>query len=520
MTTKTARKPRAPLPETRGERVIRFIETFCHVPAGATVGLPFILEEFQRTFILAVYDNPRAATSTAILSMARKGGKTALIAALVLVHLVGPEARRNAQIVSGAMSRDQAAIVYDMAWKILQLSPRLLPLVRPAATIKRLVGLPMNTEYQALAAEGKTAHGKSPALAILDEVGQIRGPTDPFVEAITTSQGAHAAPLLIVISTQAPSDADLLSLWIDDALRTDDPHTVCHLYTAPEGCDVMDESAWAAANPATFRQRADLQRQAEKAKRIPAQEAGFRNLCLNQRVAQERLAFAPSVWRGGAGEIDLSIFRDGRSVHVGLDLSMRTDLTAAVAAALDDDGVVHVLPFVYTPEAGLEERARRDRAPYDVWVRAGQLRTVPGASVDYDWLCDDLKLELAGMNIASFEFDRWRIDVLKAAAERTGLMEIVGLWSPVGQGFKDFSPRLEAFESALLGGRMRHGAHPLLTMGAANAIAVKDPAGSRKLDKAKSTQRIDPLVAAVMACFPALPEGSLGQDIDPLAMVG
>src|SRR6185436_7072403 len=149
--------------------------------------------------------------------------------------------------------------------------------------------------------------------------------------------------------------------------------------------------------------------------------------------------------------------------------------------------------------SGLEERARRDRAPYDLWVRRGQLRAVPGASIDYDWLCADLVQELAGMNVASVQFDRWRIDVLKAAAVRAGLAPMVATWQEVGQGFRDISPRLEAFEAALLGGRLRHGGHPLLTMGAANAIAVHDPAGARKLDKSKSTQRIDPLVAAVMA---------------------
>jgi phage terminase large subunit-like protein len=216
----------------------------------------------------------------------------------------------------------------------------------------------------------------------------------------------------------------------------------------------------------------------------------------------------------------MRIFRDGRPVHLGLDLSMRTDLTAAVAAALDDDENVHLLPFCYTPLTGLEERARRDRAPYDVWVKQGQLRAVPGSTVDYDWVCEDLTLQLGFMNIATVQFDRWRIDVLKAAAERTRFARLVGAWQEVGQGFKDISPRLEAFEAALLGGRVRHGGHPLLTMGAANAIAVSDPAGSRKLDKSKSTQRIDPLVAAVMAAFPALPEGRLTQEIDVLAMVG
>ena len=125
---------------------------------------------------------------------------------------------------------------------------------------------------------------------------------------------------------------------------------------------------------------------------------------------------------------------------MGLDLSARTDLTAAVASALDDDGNVHLLPFCYTPQSGLEERARRDRAPYDVWVKQGLLIAVPGASIDYDWLCEHLTIALARMNIASVQFDRWRIDVFKAAAERTGFARLVGAWQEVGQGFEGHEP--------------------------------------------------------------------------------
>lgn len=512
---------RAPRKETRGQRVIRFIESYCHVPDGTRVGAPFKLERFQRRFILEVYDNPHG-TSLAILSIARKNGKTALIACLVLAHLVGPEARRNAQIVSGAMSRDQAAIVFDLAWKIAQLSPRLMPIVRAQATHKVLLGLPMGTSYIALSAEGKTAHGKSPVLAILDEVGQIRGPTDSFVEAITTAQGAHEAPLLIAISTQAPSDADMLSLWIDDAQRGQDPHTVCHVYAAADDCSLLDRRAWRAANPAlgSFRQLGDLERQAGKAQRIPAQEASFRNLCLNQRVALTSMWLAPSVWKACSGAVDLALFASGRPVHLGLDLSARSDLTAAVASVLDDDEVVHLLPFVYTPLVGLEDRGRQSRAPYPVWVGRGQLIAVPGATISYDFVCAHLREATAGWNLASVEFDRWRMDVFREACSRTGFEEDVDAWHKVGQGFVDQSPRLDAFESALLAGKVRHGGHPLLAMGAANAISVSDAAGNRKLDKSKSTQRIDPLVAAVMAAFPALPEGQLDPPLDVSAMVG
>jgi phage terminase large subunit-like protein len=112
--------------------------------------------------------------------------------------------------VSGAQSRDQAALVFNLAWKMVQLSPELSKIVRVVPSGKRLLGLSMNTEFRALAAEGKTAHGLSPAVVILDELGQVRGPTDPFVEALETAQGAYDDGLQLVISTQAPTDADML----------------------------------------------------------------------------------------------------------------------------------------------------------------------------------------------------------------------------------------------------------------------------------------------------------------------
>ncbi|WP_433646419.1 phage major capsid protein [Kosakonia pseudosacchari] len=104
---------------TRGERVIAFIERFCIVPEGKLIGKPMRLDPFQKEFILAVYDNP-AGTDMAILSIARKNGKTGLIAGILLAHLVGPEAVQNTQIVSGALSREQAAIVFNLAVKMVK----------------------------------------------------------------------------------------------------------------------------------------------------------------------------------------------------------------------------------------------------------------------------------------------------------------------------------------------------------------------------------------------------------------
>src|SRR5699024_10265522 len=154
--------------------IIRFIEAYCKTPEGEHVGKPLHLAEFQKAFIRDIYDNPEG-TRRAYLSIARKNGKSGLIACLLLAHLVGPEAVPNSQIVSGAQSRDQAALIFNLAVKIINMSTRLQELIHITPSSKRLVGLPRNVEYKALSAEGKTAHGLSPVLAILDEVGQVRG---------------------------------------------------------------------------------------------------------------------------------------------------------------------------------------------------------------------------------------------------------------------------------------------------------------------------------------------------------
>ncbi|EMP5833145.1 terminase large subunit [Klebsiella michiganensis] len=478
---------------TRGERVIAFIERYCIVPEGKLLGQPMLLDEFQKDFILAIYDNP-AGTDMAILSIARKNGKTGLIAGILLAHLVGPEAVQNTQIVSGALSREQAAIVFNLAVKMVNLNPELQEIVHITPSGKKLIGLPCNVEYKALSAEGKTTHGLSPVLAILDETGQVRGPQDDFIDAITTAQGAHESPLLIVISTQAANDADLLSIWIDDALKSKDPHIVCHLYVAPEDADISSRDTWLAANPAlgTFRSEKDMSRQAEKAARMPSFENTFRNLNLNQRVSVISPFVSRLIWElcGDEPQPITGL------CYAGLDLSEKKDLTAFVICGQSDDGLWNVYPFFWTPEKTLIERAKTDRAPYDVWVKQGYLRTTPGVTVDYDFVVNDIGNILADFDLEAIAFDRWRIDILRKSAESAELsLPLV----PFGQGFKDMAPALDTLEEVLLNGRLRHGMHPVLTMCAQNAVTVKDPASNRKLDKSKATGRMDGMVALTMA---------------------
>ncbi|WP_287875940.1 terminase TerL endonuclease subunit, partial [Acidovorax sp.] len=380
--------------------------------------------------------------------------------------------------------------------KMVQLSPKLSGLVRIVPSGKRLIGLPMNVEYRALAADGKTAHGLSPVLLIGDEWGQVRGPQSDFIDALLTSQGAHENPLQIIISTQASGDADWLSVQLDDAQRSQDPRIVCHLYAAPAGCDLMDESAWKAANPALglFRSEDDLREQMTQAQRMPSMENTARNLLLNQRVSTDSPFVSPDVWKACGSAVDAT----DRTcpVFAGLDLSARTDLTALVLVSQDDDGVWQVQSHFWTPEQGLADRARRDRAPLDVWHRQGFLRTTPGSTVDYAHVAADMLEIFDGMDVRAIAFDRWRIAELKRELDRLGAELPLIEW---GQGYASMSPALDALEAELLNGRIAHGGHPVLTWCAANATTVRDPSGNRKLDKSRATGRIDGLQALAMA---------------------
>ena len=228
-----ARKKAALGQMTRAQAVIAFIERYLRVPEGGHVGRPVRLRPWQRQIIETIYGTP---TRQAIISLGRKNGKTSFTAMIVLAHLVGPEARRNAQIYSAAQSRDQAGIVFSLAAKMVRMNPELngpnMVVIRESE--KSLFSPLTGVRYKALSADATTAYGFSPVLVIHDELGQVRGERSELYDALETAMGAQIEPLSIVISTQAPTGLDLLSKLIDDAKTGADPATKLVLYTADE----------------------------------------------------------------------------------------------------------------------------------------------------------------------------------------------------------------------------------------------------------------------------------------------
>ncbi|OZI17937.1 terminase large subunit [Bordetella genomosp. 7] len=477
---------------TRGDRNIQWIEQYCRIPEGKLVGKPVKLTKHQRKWIKQIYDTP---TRLFILSMARKNAKTALSAFLLLLHLCGPEAKPNSQLYSAAQSREQAAILFALAAKIVRMSPDLSQYVVIRDTAKQLFCPEMGTLYRALSAEASTAYGLSPVLTIHDELGQVRGPRFELYEALETASAAQESPLSIVISTQAPTDADLLSLLIDDALTGADPRQKVVLHSAPLDLDPFSEGAIRAANPHydDFMNKEEVRRQAADAKRLPSREASYRNLILNQRVEASNPFIARAIWLENGAQPEPC---RGQTVYGGLDLSSVSDLTALVLVSEAGD----VYPTFWLPEEGLEEKSRNDRVPYDVWAGDGLLLTTPGRAIEYEFIAHHLREVFDTYEVRALAFDRYNMRFLRPWLERVGFdEEELERFVEFGQGFVSMSPALRELESKLLAKKLRHGNHPVLTMCAANAVAVSDPAGNRKFTKSKVSGRIDGMVALAMA---------------------
>lgn len=487
---------------TRAERNVAWCEAHLRIPEGKFVGQPLKMAEFMREDFRAIYDNPHG-TRRAIISRGRKNAKTTESAMILLLHLCGPEARPNAQLYSAAQSRDQAAILFSLAAKMVRMSPALQDVVTIRDTAKELVVHELGTKYKALSAEASTAYGLSPVLVIHDELGQVKGPRSELYEAMETATAAQDSPLSIIISTQAPTDADLLSVLIDDAKTGADPRTVLRFQTAPGDLDPFTEEAIRAANPAfdVFMNRAEVLAMAEDARRMPSRQAEFENLVLNRRVEASAPFISRSVWQACARPVVESF--DGLPVFGGLDLSEVADLTALVLVApVDDDW--HVRPTFWLPGEGLADKARKDRVPYDQWAREGWLATTPGKTIDYAFVADYLAALADDCDLRKVAFDRWNWRHLKPWLLKAGFREDqlegdAAIFEQMGQGFQSMSPALRDLESVILNGKLAHGGHPVLTMCAANATVQADPAGNRKLSKIKSHGRIDGMVALTMA---------------------
>ena len=508
---------RKPATQTRAEINIAWCEEHLSIPEGRLVGRPMKIAPFMRDDFIAIFDNPHG-TRRAIISRGRKNAKTVETAMLMLLFLCGPEAEPNSQLYSCARSRDQAAVLFALAAKMVRMSEVLSSFLVVRDTAKEIYCPDLGSKYKALSAEASTAFGLSPRFVAHDELGQAKGPTDQLYDALETATAAQDNPLTVVISTQAPTDGDLLSILIDDAAQKADPRTILRINSAPPDMDPFTEEALRAANPAfdLFMNKQEVIDMMEQARRMPSRQSEYENLVLNRRVEASSPFISRSAWTDCGAPVVPSF--DGLPVFCGLDLSEVSDLTALVCVA-PVDGVWHVKPTFWLPGHNLAEKARADRVPYDIWAKDGWLNTTPGKTVDYEFVAGYIWNLCQAQDVRKIAFDRWNWRHFKPWLLKVGFAEAqlegdTAIFEQMGQGFQSMSPALRDLESAILNQRIAHGGHPVLTMCAANATVQADPAGNRKLSKIKSHGRIDGMVSLAMAMSVA---GTFSEAAEPVA---
>lgn len=487
------------------------------VPSGTGQGETIRLREWQKQFVRDVYaphENGKRRVRRAILSVARKNGKTMLIAALVLAHLVGPEAIPNGEIYSAATDREQAGQVFKFARQLVDAEPEFsadgsIPITVVPST-KTLLCKQNGSFYRALSAEAGTKHGLNPSVWIYDELAQAKN--HELYDVLDTSQGARDEPLGFVISTQSPDPEHPLSQMIDDGLRSNSRSIAVHLYAAPDEVDdILDEDAWSSANPALddFRRIEDVRDLAEKAVRMPAREAAFRNLYLNQRVEQNSPLISRSEWKACEvpSDPEVGLLERGERIYLGLDLSAKVDLTALVAVSAEpkDD---RIKAWHWKPKDYLQDHYIRDHFDYPTMAKMGWLDAAPGKVIDYAYVASTIANIADNYEIVGIAYDRTRIDHLLKEFDgigleayrdekdaRSGAIRMVD-W---GQGWISMGPAVDALEESVIRRRLKHDGNPVLGFCFANAIVASDAAGNRKLDKSATRFRIDGAVAAAMA---------------------
>jgi len=490
--------------KARADRVIAFIEALT-IPSGVGAGGPFKLRSWQKRFIRDIYELTNASggrlVRDAVLSMGRKNGKTALIAALVLVHLIGPESVANGEIYSGANDREQAAIIYKMVAQFVRADTELMAIARCIDSTKRVVCHGNGSFYRALSREAGTKHGLNPTFCIYDELAQAKD--RELYDTLNTAFGARDEPLFAVISTQSRDPEHILSELIDRGLRGGDPTIVCHLYAVPDEADPWDEANWKLANPAIgdFLTLDAVRKLAKQAQDSPSFEPSFRNLTLNQRVNMTPCLIAAKDWKACLKKD--AFLREGEGIYLGLDLSATTDLTALVAVSAEDGDRLDA--WFWKPRELVQAHETRDRAPYERWITESHLIAAPGRDIDYDLIALKIAELSEQYRILGIAYDRWRISVLLKSFARLGISAYYGengegiRFVEWGQGFRDMAPAVDALDKAVAGRTLAHRGHPLLTWCFSNAVATLDAAGNRKLDKSKARFRIDGAVAATMA---------------------
>ncbi len=479
---------------------INFFPKYLKHVKGEMAGQPFVLEPWEQAIVGNLFGWKRADGKTrryreAFVFVPRKNGKTCLVAGLVL-YVLFCDKEPGAEIYSAAADREQATLVFEQAKGMVLQSPALAS--RAKIYVKAITWEKVNGSYKAISAEANTKHGYNTHLAIIDEL--HAQPNRDLVDVLMTSTGARRQPLIIHITTSDYDRESICNEKYDYASKVrdgifEDRSFLPVIYEASRDDDWTDPNVWARANPnldVSISQEY-LDRECRRAQESPTYENVFKRLHLNIRTEQDVRWLQMPKWDACAGEVDPKVL-EGQICYAGVDLSSTTDVTALVLAFPGEDGRYALLPFFWVPGENAHKRERADKVPYVTWARQGLVTLTDGNVVDYDRIRTTFGELNTKYNIKQIAIDRWCATHLITQLQGDGF-DVV----PFGQGYASMSAPTKEFEKLVLGGQLSHGGNPVLRAMASNVTVEQDAAGNLKPSKAKSTERIDGIVASIMA---------------------
>ena len=428
------------------------------------------------------------------LDVARKNGKSTILSGCGVVGVCA-DGEPGADVFSAAADREQAAIVFDEAANMVRAAPALESRLK---VYRRSIVHPSSlSSYKVLSRESRTKHGLNPHLVLFDELHTQR--TRELWDTLTTGSAARRQPLIITATTAGYEQESICykqRIYAEKVMRGEinDQEFLGLVFAADKDDDIEDPATWKKANPNLGISVSEeyIRAQLRRAITEVSFENTYRRLHLNQWTQQANRWLAMKRWDAVTTPVILEELL-GIECWAGLDLASTTDIAAFVMVFVLGENFV-IVPRFWVPEAGMVDRIRKDAVPYDAWVKKGFLKATPGDVIDYRIIVADIIALKEKFNIREVAFDRWN-----AGSTVTELQDAGFTMVPFGQGFASMSAPCKEFETLLLQKRLQHGGHPVLRWMAENVAVSHDPAGNIKPNKAKSTGRIDGIVAALMA---------------------
>ena len=490
--------------QRHADLVIRFFHEFLHHSSGEWAGQPFDLLPWQRDELIVPLFGWLRADGTRRYRrggvwIPKKNGKTTLASGICMYLLVG-DGEPGAQVFSAANDRNQAAYIYrDMAAHVRQ-SPDLAAILDLVDSKKRINYVQQNAYYEALSADVPTKEGLNIHGLIVDELHAI---ADRAQWATLAYGGAsRRQPMLLSISTAGIYDPASIG-WEQyqyakgvKAGTIEDWSFFSLVYEADPKADWTKPAVVKACNPSydITAKAAQIDEECREAQESPAKQNDFLRYRLNIWVQQNTRAIDLRVWdECHKHEIGAD---DGRPWYAGLDLGGSADMSAwaMVARCADDPEAVDVRCRFWLPEETLNGK-HPNVGLYQQWARTGHLITTPGNVTDERFIQKQIEDDARTFRLVDGNIDRaFQGMRLAIELEEAGVTLVA-----FGQGFLSMAAPTKKFLDLVTGRRLHHGNHPILRWMADNVVLRKDPAGNNKVDKEKSAQKVDGIVAVIMA---------------------